>query len=228
MKENEIRKIFQFFDSDENESISYEEFISGLRDPLNSSRLNVVQSAFRSLDTKNYDSIDISLVARQYDASEHPDVINGKMTEKQAMEFFLDTFDASGEVEGKITKKEFINYYTNIGAVIDNDEYFKSILNGVWHLNGGGRSDFEYSNMIEESQSFSQPPNLTNIKEEIKSVQTQAVLKFSQRNYSKAVELFTNVLSMLKQVYPENHPECKKIQNSIEASKRKQATVIQR
>jgi hypothetical protein len=61
IKEYEIRKIFEFFDSDENETISYDEFIRGLRDPLNSSRLNVVQSAFRSLDTKGYICINICI-----------------------------------------------------------------------------------------------------------------------------------------------------------------------
>lgn len=238
IKENETRKMFEFFDSDENEFISFDEFINGLRNPLSGDRLNVVQNAFRKLDIKGNGMLDISFVARQYGASEHPDVISGKITEKQAMEFFLDTLDASGEVEGKITKKEFVNYYTNIGAAIDNDEYFQSLLSGVWHLNGDQRGDPGYSSKImgmgelqrpsdaiNGNKLTSQPLNDANAKENLKSLQTQAVLKFSQRNYSKAIELFTNVLGMMHQIYPSGHPECLKIHNSIEASKRKQATI---
>ena len=37
---------------------------------------------------------------------------------------FLDTFDVGGEKDGKVTRNEFENYYTNIGASIDNDDYW--------------------------------------------------------------------------------------------------------
>jgi hypothetical protein len=50
---------------------------------------------------------------------------------------FLDTFDVGGVVDGKVTQEEFINYYTNIGASIDNDDYFELMIRNAWHISGG-------------------------------------------------------------------------------------------
>ena len=50
---------------------------------------------------------------------------------------FLHTFDVGGEVDGKVTKQEFENYYSNISASIDNDDYFELMIRNVWHISGG-------------------------------------------------------------------------------------------
>ena len=50
---------------------------------------------------------------------------------------FLETFDVGGEVDGKVTEGEFINYYTNVGASIDGDDYFELMIRNAWHLSGG-------------------------------------------------------------------------------------------
>jgi hypothetical protein len=33
-----------------------------------------------------------------------------------------------------VTKAEFLEYYNNISANIDNDEYFKLMINNAWKL----------------------------------------------------------------------------------------------
>jgi hypothetical protein len=38
--------------------------------------------------------------------------------------------------DGRITLDEFIEYYTNISASIDNDEYFALMMNNSWNLTG--------------------------------------------------------------------------------------------
>ena len=50
---------------------------------------------------------------------------------------FLHTFDVGGEVDGKVTKQEFENYYSNISASIDNDDYFELMIRNAWHIEGG-------------------------------------------------------------------------------------------
>ena len=50
---------------------------------------------------------------------------------------FLDTFDVGGVVDGKVTQDEFVNYYSNIGASIDNDDYFELMIRNAWHISGG-------------------------------------------------------------------------------------------
>jgi hypothetical protein len=37
--------------------------------------------------------------------------------------------------DGKIEQKEFIEYYRNIGATIDNDQFFELMITNAWNLN---------------------------------------------------------------------------------------------
>ena len=40
------------------------------------------------------------------------------------------------QADGQITLDEFIEYYTNISASIDNEEYFALVMNNSWNLTG--------------------------------------------------------------------------------------------
>jgi hypothetical protein len=53
---------------------------------------------------------------------------------------FLDTFeihysllDRKGR-DGKVTLQEFMEYYRNVSASIDNDEYFALMMTNAWNL----------------------------------------------------------------------------------------------
>jgi hypothetical protein len=37
--------------------------------------------------------------------------------------------------DGRIELKEFIEYYRNVGAMIENDEYFELMITNAWNLN---------------------------------------------------------------------------------------------
>jgi hypothetical protein len=39
-----------------------------------------------------------------------------------------------------VTYDEFIEYYNNISASIDNDEYFTLMMNNAWHMNEADRT----------------------------------------------------------------------------------------
>ena len=98
---------------------SWEEFLGVVRPPLNEKRLSIVRRAFTSLDTNGDGALDIPTVAGSYNALQHPEVLNGKLTARQALALFLDTFDAGGDIDGKVTKDEFITYYTNVGKLVE-------------------------------------------------------------------------------------------------------------
>ena len=73
----------------------------------------------------------------RYDASRHPDVLSGKRTPNEILREFLDTFDVGGVKDGKVTRQEFENYYSNVGASIDDDNYFELMIRNAWHISGG-------------------------------------------------------------------------------------------
>lgn len=70
---------------------------------------------------------------------------------------------------------------------------------------------------------FHHAENEAQIKADVKNLQTEAVQKFGIRNYSKAIQIFTEALNLLSAIYPQNHIECVKIKRSIEACQKKQA-----
>eukprot|EP01036_Dinobryon_divergens_P032461 gene32461-42053_t len=137
LTDGELRQLFDYFDTDRSGSINFEEFIQGVRDPLNERRLRLVQVAFSKLDKDGSGLVDAEEIASIYDASKHPEVLAGRTTPKQVLATFLDTFDVGGAYDGKVTLDEFVNYYTNIGANIDNEDYFELMIRNAWHISGG-------------------------------------------------------------------------------------------
>ena len=59
----------KFYDLDGDGNISYDEFLSGLREPLNDRRLNMVKKAFAMLDNNGSGEITVSDIAHIYDVS---------------------------------------------------------------------------------------------------------------------------------------------------------------
>lgn len=70
----------------------------------------------------------------------HPEVKQGKKTEQEVLAEFLDTFEIhTGTVDktkrdGKLTLREFQDYYRKIGASIDDDRYFELMMVNAWNL----------------------------------------------------------------------------------------------
>jgi hypothetical protein len=39
--------------------------------------------------------------------------------------------------DGIVTVEEFMDYYKDISASIDNDDYFELVIRNAWHIDGG-------------------------------------------------------------------------------------------
>jgi calcyphosin len=132
----EVRMLFDYFNNEHRGSIDTENFVSVVRSVLNDRRLILVKQAFSKLDLNGEGAIDAGKLAELYDAAAAPDVIAGRATAEDNLYEFLETFDVGGEINGMVTISEFINYYTNIGSCVDNEEYFEVMLRNAWHLGG--------------------------------------------------------------------------------------------
>jgi Ca2+-binding EF-hand superfamily protein len=147
LTEPDLRAVFSFFDTDNSGAIDFEEFVQGVREPLNPRRLKLVEQAFTVIDRDGSGIVDAQEVASMYDASKHPEVIARRKTVTQVLTEFLDTFDVGGVKDGMVTRQEFVNYYSNIGASIDNDDYFELMIRNAWHLSGGVGASANTTNM---------------------------------------------------------------------------------
>jgi hypothetical protein len=104
---------------------------------MNERRKKIVNIAFSILDTNGNGEIEPDELIGKYDASKHPDVMSGRRTEEDVLREFLETFDVGGVKDGVVTRQEFMNYYNNIGASIDDDDYFELMIRNAWHISGG-------------------------------------------------------------------------------------------
>ena len=133
----DIQALFSLFDQDRNGSVSFDEFLYAIRGVLNSRRAALVNLAFDRLDKDGSGIVDFQDIKDVYNASRHPDVISGKRTEEAVLLEFLDTFEVGGTKDGHVTRDEFLNYYANISASIDDDDYFELMIRNAWHISGG-------------------------------------------------------------------------------------------
>ena len=135
--DGELRRVFDHFDKQRTGSIGFEEFLQALRNPLDESRAAIIKLAFNSLDTDGSGVLDPAELMEKYDASQHPDVLAGKKTETQVLREWMAMFEVGGEQDGKVTFNEFVNYYHNLSASIDDDQYFELMIRNAWHISGG-------------------------------------------------------------------------------------------
>lgn len=144
--DNEIRSLFGYFDLDRNGTVDYDEFLRTLRGPMNPMRRKFVAQAFKKMDKDGNGWIDINDIKGVYSAKTHPDVLAGRKTEEQILLEFLETFETHHSLRNNdapdhvVTKEEFDEYYNNISASIDNDQYFELMMNNAWKLNDADRT----------------------------------------------------------------------------------------
>lgn len=108
--------------------------------PLDKFRKDLVTKAFKKLDRDGNGVVEVRDLQGVYNAKCHPDVKSGKKTEDDVLAEFLDTFEMHFSNldrkarDSKVTLDEFCEYYRNVGASIDNDEYFALMITNAWNL----------------------------------------------------------------------------------------------
>ena len=100
--------------------------------------LALVNQIFDSLDRQGAGTVDPTTLAANFAASRHPDVLARLRTADAVLKEFTETFDVGGVVSGKITRNEFVRYYTNISASASDAESFELVLRSVWSVPSGG------------------------------------------------------------------------------------------
>lgn len=134
--EQDVAALFGRFDEDGSGQLSYDEFLQGVRGELNQRREQLVLQAFTLIDADNSGVLELGDVMRKYNADKHPEVLQGSKTASEVLREFLDTFDG-GEKDGKVYPAEFLRYYANVSASVDDDDYFELMIRNAWHISGG-------------------------------------------------------------------------------------------
>ena len=123
----ECRKLFDLFDINGDGAIDYDELMRNVVGDMNPYRKALVKKAFEKLDSNHNGIIELDDIKHFYNAKQHPDVKTKKKTEDEVLGEFLDTFELHysmkhpGDKDRKINLREFMEYYNNVSASIDND-----------------------------------------------------------------------------------------------------------
>eukprot|EP01040_Poterioochromonas_malhamensis_P003432 gene3432-3658_t len=139
----ELEQIFYYFDRDNNGLIDVNEFLIGLKGDMSSRRQQLIHQVFNILDTDRSGTISVDEVLSKYDLTWHPEVRAGRMTVKEAAKDFMLQWEKgrNAKNDGIITFEEFEEYYKEISASIDDDDYFELMIRNAWRIAGGGGDD---------------------------------------------------------------------------------------
>jgi Ca2+-binding EF-hand superfamily protein len=142
LDEEQAQAVLDFCDSDHDGSVDLNEFLAALRGPLSKRRLKLIMMAFAVLDKDASGEVTLAELGSIYDTSCHPDVVDGRKTKEQVLKEFAAQWDkggadSKGKGDGVITKDEFVHYYRDVSASIDDDDYFELMIRNAWHISGG-------------------------------------------------------------------------------------------
>ena len=78
LSKEEAVQVLKHFDRDGNGSVDFNEFIRIIRGELNASRKAIIRSAYNKLDVNGDGTVKLDDIARLYDATKHPDYVQGR------------------------------------------------------------------------------------------------------------------------------------------------------
>ena len=135
LAKQDVGHVVELFDRDKDGNIDFNELLWTLRGKLNPRRRELVDLAWTQLDRHGDGVVTMADLMDMYDVSENPEVINKRITPEQAIAQFAKVWDR--DANGSIEKHEFVTYYKDISASIDDDSYFELMIRNAWHLYGG-------------------------------------------------------------------------------------------
>jgi len=140
MSKQETSMLFRHLDRSGDGSIDYDEFLRALAGGLNERRKALVQKAWELIDRDGSGTLTVADLEGIYNASQHPDVREGRKTEEEVLTEFLSSFEGSGAAgagtagDGTVSKTEFFDYYTDLSSSIPTDAYFATMMESSWGI----------------------------------------------------------------------------------------------
>ena len=131
---DEANILLEFIDTNRDGTVDFDEFLVAMRGQLNTKRQALVDKAFLKFDKDGNGFITTADLKGVYNASLHPKVQKGEMTEEQVFLEFMTNFGDRNK-DGKITREEWNEYYAAVSASIDNDDHFVLLMQTAWKLN---------------------------------------------------------------------------------------------
>ncbi len=92
--------------------------------------------AYDVLDRDGSGEVTRKDIETAYDTSQHPQVISGEKKPEEVITEFMQQWETN-KADGIVTREEFLEYYKDVSASVDNDDYFELMMRNAWHISGG-------------------------------------------------------------------------------------------
>jgi len=136
LSEIEITQIIKYFDTNKDGKLSFDEFLRAIRGDLNARRRDMVHQAYAVLDKDGSGQVTIKDIEIAYKVDFHPDFQSGHKTKDEILLEFMGVWETHKK-DGIVTIEEFEDYYKDISASVDDDDYFELMIRNAWHIAGG-------------------------------------------------------------------------------------------
>ena len=136
ISDDETSAVVKYFDTNRDGKISFDEFLRAIRGDLNDRRTKMVHMAYDVLDHSGDGLVTIEDIMAVYDPTYHPDFASGRKNKEEILREFMGIWETHRK-DGIVTKEEFEDYYKDISASIDGDDYFELMIRNAWHIAGG-------------------------------------------------------------------------------------------
>lgn len=134
-RQEELDRLFHTIDKDHSGKLSVAEFIHAVRPLISMNRVDLVKQAYYLIDRACDGDVTMKRLVSLYDTTGHPEVVVGKITPQQAAENFVLLWDRAPD--SRVSLEDFMEYYADLSAGIDNDTYFEHMMHNCWHISGG-------------------------------------------------------------------------------------------
>ena len=136
LNEKQLGAVMSYFDRNGDGTVDIDEFVLGLAPPMDARRLRLVKQAYATLDRNGDGTVTIEDMKLGYNPSSNPDVKAGKLRSDEWLLQYLAEFETDKK-DGIVTPEEFIQYYQQLSASIDNTDFFELMIRNAWHISGG-------------------------------------------------------------------------------------------
>jgi len=145
--------------------VYYLEFMQAVLGQMSGARKRLVEQVFNALDIEGRDAVELNDIKGEYNARNHPDVRQRKITEDQALGEFIETFEMHHNLMGphkdqKVAFNEFCQYYNFISCCIEDDKHFQQLLTSVWKL-PAEETKVEYRSEVPTAMQKTRPLSVT-------------------------------------------------------------------
>ena len=133
LSDEQVGVLIKHFDRDGSGTVNFDEFLVALRGDLNEFRTSYIKKAYDKLDVNKDGLVTLEDIAKLYDVSKHPDVMARRKSPEEAYREFMSMWDTQ-VADGIVNFEEFCEYFKDVSASIDTDEYFEAMMISAWKL----------------------------------------------------------------------------------------------